>query len=522
MTRESFRTRRLHTFMAYCLGRARAVSRAQVTLSEARVLQRLRQDPMWTSDAPLFDADLPQVRRFSPALASAVVAAVLVAVVAGAVVVRDLAGRRSPGAVVEAGESSIYASSNGQTRSLQANERIAFGDIVRSNGGAGGMLRLADGSRVEVRSRSELSLEHAKDGVRIRLNHGGIIVNAAKQRDGHLYVQTKDFIVSVVGTVFLVNAEEAGSQVAVLEGEVRVQQGASDRKLQPGEQVMTSPLTTAPTLPEEIAWSRNASAHLALLQQSARASAPRSGPTTESATAFTQAAQPTPASPAGDSRSWRFVQVDFITIDAIVRDSSGQPVLDLDESDFTLFENGVQQTVESLALVKSSVPPYYLLGYRSTTAADGRFRRLEVRVDRPDVRVASRTGYYARASQPDDTLSREAVERFNAIAPDEFSRGAHAEGEAGLVAPVARERREPSYPPDALVRRIQGSVVIEAVVDLDGRVTRSRVAVSLDQNHFGLDDEALNAVSQWTFTPGELKGQKVPVLVRLVVTFRMR
>jgi hypothetical protein len=35
-------------------------------------------------------------------------------------------------------------------------------------------------------------------------------------------------------------------------------------------------------------------------------------------------------------------------------------------------------------------------------------------------------------------------------------------------------------------------------------------------------DEALNAVSQWTFTSGELKGQKVPVLVRLVVTFRMR
>jgi RNA polymerase sigma factor (sigma-70 family) len=70
------------------------------------------------------------------------------------------------------------------------------------------------GSRVEIREMSELSLDHASDGLRIRLSKGSIIVNAAKQRNGHLYVQTKDMTVSVVGTVFVVNAEEAGSRVA--------------------------------------------------------------------------------------------------------------------------------------------------------------------------------------------------------------------------------------------------------------------------------------------------------------------
>jgi len=155
----------------------------------------------------------------------------------------------------------MFLFSDGWTRPLQANERIAFGDIVRSNGGAGGILRLADGSHVEVRSQSELLLERAADGVRIRLNHGGLLVDAAKQRDGHLYVQTRDFTVSVVGTVFLVNAEEAGSRVAVLEGEVRVQQGATDQKLRPGQQVATSPLMTAPTLPQEIAWSLDVVSH---------------------------------------------------------------------------------------------------------------------------------------------------------------------------------------------------------------------------------------------------------------------
>jgi ferric-dicitrate binding protein FerR (iron transport regulator) len=53
-------------------------------------------------------------------------------------------------------------------------------------------------------------------------------------------VQTKDVTVSVVGTVFLVNAEEAGSRVAVIEGEVRVQQRGAEKKLVSGEQPTTS------------------------------------------------------------------------------------------------------------------------------------------------------------------------------------------------------------------------------------------------------------------------------------------
>jgi len=42
---------------------------------------------------------------------------------------------------------------------------------------------------------------------------------------------------------------------------------------------------------------------------------------------------------------------------------------------------------------------YYLLGFRSTNAkADGSFRRIEVKVDRPDVETRTRSGYYAPAA----------------------------------------------------------------------------------------------------------------------------
>jgi uncharacterized protein (TIGR03435 family) len=176
--------------------------------------------------------------------------------------------------VAEAVDGSLYRVAGGTRHALQAGEPLTFGETLHSNG-AGAIFALTDGSRVEMRAQSEASLERADDGVRIRLSEGGVIVNAAKQQNGrHLYVQTKDVTVSVVGTVFLVNAEEEGSRVAVIEGEVHVQQGATEKKLRPGEQVATDPQMAPLPVSEEIAWSRQAETHLALLQQSLAQNAP--------------------------------------------------------------------------------------------------------------------------------------------------------------------------------------------------------------------------------------------------------
>src|SRR5262245_31380846 len=141
-------------------------------------------------------------------------------------------------------------------------------------GNNGGILALRDGSRLEIRPMSELSLELAADGVRIRLSKGSIIVNAAKQPRGHLYVQTKDMTVTVVGTVFVVKAEESGSRVAVVEGTVEVQQGGTEKQLGAGEGVMTSRLIELSSLREEISWSRRAREHLALFAASQRRDRP--------------------------------------------------------------------------------------------------------------------------------------------------------------------------------------------------------------------------------------------------------
>src|SRR4029453_3447735 len=97
-------------------------------------------------------------------------------------------------------------------------------------------------------------------------NSGSVIVSAARRGPGrHLYVQTKDVTVSVVGTVFLVKAEEDGSRVAVIEGAVRVLRGTQESDLQPGEQLSSNAKLEALALQEEVGWSRQAAAYLALL-----------------------------------------------------------------------------------------------------------------------------------------------------------------------------------------------------------------------------------------------------------------
>lgn len=202
----------------------------------------------------------------------AVAATVVALVVLSPALVRSIVQRSTDvrAVVIEGALSRVAGES---ANPLKAGQRIGPGELIRSIGDKGAVIALADGSRLEMRAESELLLERAEDGVRIRLNEGGVIVNAAKQRQRHLYVQTKDVTVSVLGTVFLVNAEEEGSRVAVIEGEVRVMQGEVEKSLRPGQQVLTQPVMQWQPVSEEISWSGSRETHLALLQQATRATA---------------------------------------------------------------------------------------------------------------------------------------------------------------------------------------------------------------------------------------------------------
>jgi TonB family protein len=104
---------------------------------------------------------------------------------------------------------------------------------------------------------------------------------------------------------------------------------------------------------------------------------------------------------------------------------------------------------------------------------------------------------------------------------DEFLKDTYPELTANLVKPKLLKQVPPKYNSAAMRAKVQGMVTVEAVVMPDGTVGRARVIGSLDKT-FGLDDEAIAAVLQWGFEPGQLDGKAVPVVVRLMLEFRLR
>jgi TonB family protein len=92
-------------------------------------------------------------------------------------------------------------------------------------------------------------------------------------------------------------------------------------------------------------------------------------------------------------------------------------------------------------------------------------------------------------------------------------------GETGVVAPSIEKEVKPSYTPDALTARVEGSVKLECVVLPAGSVSLARVVEPL---HPSLDAEALRALSNWRFKPGTKDGKPVAVRVEIEMTFDLR
>jgi protein TonB len=76
----------------------------------------------------------------------------------------------------------------------------------------------------------------------------------------------------------------------------------------------------------------------------------------------------------------------------------------------------------------------------------------------------------------------------------------------------------PVYPVIAQQAHVEGIVIIEAVIGVDGRVKEARVLRSKPL----LDQSALDAVRQWEFTPTTLNGVPVPVIMTVTVDFRLQ
>jgi TonB family protein len=88
----------------------------------------------------------------------------------------------------------------------------------------------------------------------------------------------------------------------------------------------------------------------------------------------------------------------------------------------------------------------------------------------------------------------------------------------GVAAPALLHKIEPSYSPEARAVKVQGTVVLSVVIGTDGKAGDIQLSQGVG---FGLDEQALDAVTQWTFEPGTRGGMAVPVQASIQVNFRL-
>jgi len=82
--------------------------------------------------------------------------------------------------------------------------------------------------------------------------------------------------------------------------------------------------------------------------------------------------------------------------------------------------------------------------------------------------------------------------------------------------PIKIRDVKPAYPETAFASRVGGVVIVEARIGADGSIVDARVLRSIPL----LDEAALDAVRQWTFTPTVLDGEAVEVIATLTINFQ--
>ena len=94
----------------------------------------------------------------------------------------------------------------------------------------------------------------------------------------------------------------------------------------------------------------------------------------------------------------------------------------------------------------------------------------------------------------------------------------HVPGNGVSIPRVVKEVK-PQYTADAMRRRVQGAVVMQCIVSREGVPTNIIVTEPLDEE---LDKEAVKALAQWRFEPGQKDGAPVSVRIPVEMTFSVR
>ncbi|HEY1866390.1 MAG TPA: TonB family protein, partial [Candidatus Acidoferrales bacterium] len=116
----------------------------------------------------------------------------------------------------------------------------------------------------------------------------------------------------------------------------------------------------------------------------------------------------------------------------------------------------------------------------------------------------------------DNSLLSGPARSSDSVVPAVPSASAHAGGQ--LKQPKLISSQPAAYPPMALRAKLQGVVVIDALVDASGKVESMKVISGLAD----LQQAAMEAVHNWKYEPAQLNGQPIAVHTRVSVTFHLQ
>ncbi|HYU32588.1 MAG TPA: FecR domain-containing protein [Thermoanaerobaculia bacterium] len=232
-----------------------------------RALREAREGRDGKSTAPSRPAAVATISRMRPVWLGLAALLVLGLGTGLFLLAQDMLAGGSRMARIESVDGALFRIDGEFSEPIRTGTVLAEGDEIRTAKGSTALVRMTDGSRIEMSERAGLYLEATRKGNIIHLGRGRVIVQAAKQRPRHLYVSTSDALVSVTGTIFSVNTGTKGSRVSVIEGEVHVNQAKREDVLHAGGQVTTHASVAAVPVREEIAWSRNAAQYDQLLAE---------------------------------------------------------------------------------------------------------------------------------------------------------------------------------------------------------------------------------------------------------------
>jgi hypothetical protein len=205
-------------------------------------------------------------KRPVPVMAWALAATLVLGIAAGIVGARYglLPGQQTMRATVTNIEGRVYRISQFGSALVEAGTFLKNADELRTAKGSRAILRLVNGSEVEIGERSDISLSRGWRGTTVNLKQGRLIADANDTSQRAFYVSAGEMSVPVRSALLSLDRGAKGSRVAIARGSARIAYGQDFRDLAAGEQFATNGLAAVP-IASQFDWSANAAAHLALL-----------------------------------------------------------------------------------------------------------------------------------------------------------------------------------------------------------------------------------------------------------------